>query len=753
MDTRIIYIIFMLNLAALSAGLAFFAWKRREKTGARSFAALMLATTLLSLPYAAELASSNLEAVVFWSKLEYFGLVSLPVTWLIFAFEYTGNHRWLKQRNLILWSIIPAITLLLALTNESHQLIWQQVALDDRHGFPRFDPTYGFFFWIFMIYTAFLVTYGSLALLRKALMTWSVYRRQSLAIILGTVLPLIGSSMLVTGVNPFPIADPLPIFFNLGCICFAWAVFRLSMLDFVPVAYEDVIESLPDGVLTVDINHRVTAYNSVIRPFLSRRSDKIITQPLETVFEENHPQYGEIYHAREARTEIDFSPQKTIEVRVSPLYNRRKQFMGRLLLFRDITSQKHAETFLNQRVEQLNILRQAYEEIASTLNLDKILTFSLEAAVRLSKSQAGYLVILDQDEPKMAVSHGYNNPDEDTQKIILKADSAILKRVTTSRRSEMILDVFRDRDYSPFLLDTKAKMVVPMISQNTLIGVMNLETPHANHYTQDIFDLLQILSNRISAAIDNANLHNSLQNRLGEVHHLYQKLSHLEQLKTDMIRMAAHDIRNPLAVIANALEMMEDEVFSDEIRQIYLTPMQSASQRIERLSQNILSLEQIEQMALGVNMQRVNLADHARQAAQEQQPRAAQKTQEMIQLLNGDSAYVRGDATQLYEAMSNLITNAIKYTPTGGKITIRLFHEGSDIIFKVEDTGMGISEEHQMRLFQPFFRVKTTDTAEIEGTGLGLHLVKNIVDRHNGKIIFHSQLGQGSTFGFRLPTA
>jgi signal transduction histidine kinase len=98
------------------------------------------------------------------------------------------------------------------------------------------------------------------------------------------------------------------------------------------------------------------------------------------------------------------------------------------------------------------------------------------------------------------------------------------------------------------------------------------------------------------------------------------------------------------------------------------------------------------------------------------------------------------------------VVDAIKFKPGNGTITITMENDGEAVIFEVIDTGYGIPEDMQSRLFQPFYRAKTRETANIEGTGLGLHLVKNIIERHNGRMIFRSRYKEGSTFGFQIPT-
>jgi two-component system, OmpR family, phosphate regulon sensor histidine kinase PhoR len=112
---------------------------------------------------------------------------------------------------------------------------------------------------------------------------------------------------------------------------------------------------------------------------------------------------------------------------------------------------------------------------------------------------------------------------------------------------------------------------------------------------------------------------------------------------------------------------------------------------------------------------------------------------------------VTGDEAQLQEAFVNILMNAIKYTPANGRIQIRLRQQDAFALLEIQDSGFGIPDELQPNLFRPFYRAKTQDTANIPGTGLGLHLVKNIIERHQGRMIFQSTYGSGSTFGFILP--
>jgi signal transduction histidine kinase len=170
-----------------------------------------------------------------------------------------------------------------------------------------------------------------------------------------------------------------------------------------------------------------------------------------------------------------------------------------------------------------------------------------------------------------------------------------------------------------------------------------------------------------------------------------------------------------------------------------------------RITNNILSPERIEQNA--ASMQLVDLRKVVEENYLAHGDQARQKGLGYEVALPEDPMPVNGDPTQLSEAMANLIVNAIKYTPKGGRILVSLLRSSTRAVVNIEDNGIGIPTEQQEKLFQPFFRADMTEIEHIDGTGLGLHLVKNIVERHFGKVHFKSIHKEGSTFGFELPLA
>jgi signal transduction histidine kinase len=237
------------------------------------------------------------------------------------------------------------------------------------------------------------------------------------------------------------------------------------------------------------------------------------------------------------------------------------------------------------------------------------------------------------------------------------------------------------------------------------------------------------------------------QDQLLESQQLYERVSELEQLKSDMIRIAAHDLRNPLNIISGFTELILDGDGLPERERDQLEHVYRAAGRMQTLVVDILSLDRIERLHEG-GYNKLDLVELVQNVYESHEVKA-EKINYRLELPDY-LVSVQGDAPQLREAISNFVGNALKYTPDGGSVTVRLVVEESQAIFEVEDTGYGIPEDAQAKLFEPFYRVKDKDTRNIEGTGLGLHLVKNIIERHNGRVFVHSTYGQGSTFGFRI---
>ncbi len=261
-----------------------------------------------------------------------------------------------------------------------------------------------------------------------------------------------------------------------------------------------------------------------------------------------------------------------------------------------------------------------------------------------------------------------------------------------------------------------------------------------------------LLGRSLNYAIERMRSRQQLEQCNRELKALYNKVSEMEQLKTDMIRLASHDLLGLIGIVKGYLDVLYPEIepVLSEQQHEYFERIIGATERLHRVTRDVLSLERIETDGLESHT-KMDLRDVAQTAFQQNQPQAEQKSQQYVLNIADAPLLVQADGTLLQEAIMNLISNAIKYTPEQGTVNVRVNQEDSKAIFEVQDTGYGIPQHLQTRLFQAFYRARTRQTEQIYGNGLGLYLVKQVIDRHHGQIRFHSVPGEGSLFGFQLP--
>ncbi len=231
-----------------------------------------------------------------------------------------------------------------------------------------------------------------------------------------------------------------------------------------------------------------------------------------------------------------------------------------------------------------------------------------------------------------------------------------------------------------------------------------------------------------------------------------ETLQALNKLKTHMIRMASHDLKNPLGRVVGYSELMlMKSLPSDQER--FIKSILKASEEMNTLITDILNLEQLR--SAQTTQGNLSLNKLVNEIVIRHEPEFEQKEQAFEANITPETLTVYGDLLQLSQAISNLIGNASKYTPNGGKISVRLARDETphNARFEIKDTGYGIPERAIENLFTEFYRVKMVETSSIAGSGLGLSLVKTVVTSHGGQVWVESKEGEGSTFFVLLPLA
>ena len=230
------------------------------------------------------------------------------------------------------------------------------------------------------------------------------------------------------------------------------------------------------------------------------------------------------------------------------------------------------------------------------------------------------------------------------------------------------------------------------------------------------------------------------------------RLRELDRLKDEFVALVSHELRTPLTSITGYLELVqEDESLGDDSRR-FLDVVDRNSKRLLRLVSDLLFVAQIESGRLTLELGEANLQTIAEESVQALRP-AAEAASVELRLDPAPVPALQGDPARLGQLLDNLVSNAVKFTPPGGRVVVALGASGDDVVLAVSDTGIGVPPAEQRRLFDRFFRASAAQERAIEGTGLGLTIARAIVDAHGGSIGFTSVEGEGTTFRVRLPLA
>jgi len=230
-----------------------------------------------------------------------------------------------------------------------------------------------------------------------------------------------------------------------------------------------------------------------------------------------------------------------------------------------------------------------------------------------------------------------------------------------------------------------------------------------------------------------------------------QHIQHLERIRQDFVANVSHELRTPLTVIHGYLETLLDQIEPNSPWQKIFLQMHQQTLRMENLIENLLLLSRLESHEMeNKSEQTVAIAEMLQQIVYEAKAFSGDAQHEITLSAENDLKLI-GCSIELRSLFSNIIFNAVKYTPPQGKIDIQWYKENNSAIFTVQDTGIGIASEHIPRLTERFYRVDPARSRTSGGTGLGLAIVKHVLIRHDGQLNIESENSKGSVFSCVFP--
>ena len=236
--------------------------------------------------------------------------------------------------------------------------------------------------------------------------------------------------------------------------------------------------------------------------------------------------------------------------------------------------------------------------------------------------------------------------------------------------------------------------------------------------------------------------------------HDITELRRLERVRRDFVANVSHEFKTPLTAIQGFAETLLGGALEDRAnRRRFVEIIREHARRLARLTDDLLKLSRIEAGRLELALRPIRVAALVNGCVETARLKAEPRGLRLSACLPSDLPQVLADGAQLGEVLQNLLDNALQYTPAGGQVEVKVHSTGREVIFTVEDTGIGIPESDLERIFERFYRVDAARSREAGGTGLGLSIARHIVEAHGGKIWVESAVGSGSRFHFSIPAA
>ncbi len=351
-----------LAFSIISIAIAGYAWKKRATPGALPLSLLACAVFVWLVSYAMGLSSQMLPVALQWVRLQFVGIVVTPVAWLWFAAEYTGSWVWLDRRRVWLLGIVPLITMIVILTNEYHRQFWQLIVLITDGPFTIFNTKRGIWFWVHTAYSYLCLLAGTCLIVDFIRRTPGLFRGQIGALLVTVTAPWVGNVIFLTGLSPWGPLDLTPFALTVSLTAIAWSVFGLHIFEIRPIARDMVLQSMSDGMIAVDEQGQIVEANQAALCVIGLPAEQVLGRHAREAlarWSDVVARYRDVTDiAEEIELEVN-GVQRWFEVRISPIYDARRVYRGRLFVWRDVTEARLMREELRRNNEQLLAAQQA----------------------------------------------------------------------------------------------------------------------------------------------------------------------------------------------------------------------------------------------------------------------------------------------------------------------------------------------------------------------------------------------------------
>ncbi|HYE72392.1 MAG TPA: ATP-binding protein, partial [Blastocatellia bacterium] len=448
-----------------------------------------------------------------------------------------------------------------------------------------------------------------------------------------------------------------------------------------------------------------------------------------------------------------------LSVSATPIHDNAGKIIASVSTFSDIFEMKRAEAARERllreanaaRVEaetantKLEVLLSVTDAALATLSLDDLLNELLSRLREILHTDTATILLVTPDKKSLKVCASRGLEEEVSEETIIPIGQGFAGQIAASRKPqvaenisevEIVSHVMRAKGISSLL-------GVPLIVGEELIGVLHVGTFRIHHFSSYDVQLLELVADRAAIAIDRARLYEAARKA-------HKEAEEANRSKDAFIATVSHELRNPLNSILGYARLLREGKLPPSGINHAIEIIERSTKAQARLIEDLLDISRISSGRVRLDLQTVDFSSLVQSALDMVRPSATAKNIKLLLALDSNAAPVLGDPMRLQQVVSNLLVNAIKFTPPNGQVEISLNQKGSRLELAVSDTGKGISREFLPHVFEQFRQ--ESGTQHTGGLGLGLSIVRHLVELHGGTVIAESQgLGKGATFVVRLP--
>jgi K+-sensing histidine kinase KdpD len=408
------------------------------------------------------------------------------------------------------------------------------------------------------------------------------------------------------------------------------------------------------------------------------------------------------------------------------------------------------EKELQRAVRQLSRLVKVSVTLNSTLDLAQLLRFIIQTAAELLECEAASILLYDEKQHELIFTAASGTDPEKLAQIPVPIEGSIAGTIFLKNQPLIINDVEKDpRHYSQvgaqIQFHPRSLLGVPMRIQDRVTGVLEALNKCNGDFSEPDVNILSIIASQAAVAIHNARLVQALQRA-------YDELSRVDKLKTDFMSIASHELRTPLGVILGYATFLKDEA-QGELSEHAERVLNSAI-RLRTLVEDLTNMNLLQMGTAKLDLKVTPIQQIIQTIFDEVAPTARAKGQQLILHLPPRSLYVRVDAEKLGSVFTNLLNNAIRFTPDRGKIEVAAQAKPKEVWVYVKDNGVGIPHNELDNIFHEFYQLEDHMRRRHGGLGLGLAIAHDLIELQEGRIWAESEgVGKGATFTVALPLA